>query len=199
MTEAGAIVLGGGLSRRYGRDKLTAPWSDTTLFERVRAALPERRTETLLVLRHEQDPVEGVDRVVRDDPRLPDGPLRGLVAGLRAARSGWNWVLACDLPQVRTAMLELLAESADDGVDAVVFRHGEHAEPLVALYHRRCLPEFEAALANGDPSPRRALARVRVRWIADDLWRAVDPDGDTFLNVNTPDLARRAAGTEEPR
>jgi molybdopterin-guanine dinucleotide biosynthesis protein A len=195
-----AIVLGGGRSTRYGRDKITAPWADSTLLQQVLAAIPPRRHEVLLVVREDQtDTFPGIDRVVRDDPAAPDGPLRGVVAGLRATTSAWNWVLGCDLPGLRPPMLELLMDHAHDDVDAVVFRHGGHPEPLVAAYARGCLDAFERALAAGEVAPRRALRQVRVHWIDEDVWRSVDPDGETFLNVNTPIDPRRASGTEDLR
>jgi len=40
---------------------------------------------------------------------------------------------------------------------------------------------------------------VRAHWIDEDVWRSVDPDGETFLNVNTPIDPRRASGTEDLR
>ncbi len=200
MNTPSAIVLGGGRSTRYGRDKVTAPWADSTLLQQVLAAIPACRHEVLLVVRADQaDPFPGVDRVAHDDPSAPDGPLRGVVAGLRASRSTWNWILGCDLPRLRPTMLELLMDHAHDDVDAVVFRHGGHPEPLVAAYSRGCLGPFERSLAGGEVAPRRALRQVRVQWIDEDVWRSVDPDGDTFLNVNTPIDPRRASGTEDLR
>ena len=57
------------------------------------------------------------------------------------------------------------------------------------------LPALEAGLRAGDPS-LQALARLVNTQVVDEAdWRAVDPDGRAFENVNTPDdVARLGLG-----
>jgi molybdopterin-guanine dinucleotide biosynthesis protein A len=56
----------------------------------------------------------------------------------------------------------------------------------LALYHRRCLP----AIADVLEGPKRNIVefyhRVKVRPLEEKDWRAVDPEGRSFWNVNTP-------------
>ncbi|MEM6732163.1 MAG: molybdenum cofactor guanylyltransferase [Myxococcota bacterium] len=182
-----AIILGGGHSHRYGRDKLSARWAGTTHLEHVVRALPTERDEVLLVIRAAQRAdFPGVDRVIFDAPNLPEGPLRGITSGLRASNSLWNWVLACDHPRLRTSMLRLLASRAQEDSDAVVFRKDGRAEPLVAMYATRCLDVIEEMQREGSKGVWEALARLRTTWIDEGEWRNLDTEGHTFYNVNTP-------------
>ena len=107
MDGIGAVILAGGRSSRFGRDKVAVQLDGSSLLEHVLNALPESCVETMLVLREEQgDSGYPVDRVVFDDPALPDGPLRGIVTGMEAIDREWSWVVACDLPGIVPALLE---------------------------------------------------------------------------------------------
>jgi molybdopterin-guanine dinucleotide biosynthesis protein A len=190
--EVSAVVLAGGRSRRFGQDKATTHWRARALLDHVLEALPRERTETVLVLRDDQKPpATRVDRVVRDDPSLGDGPLRGLISGLSAVRTEWAWVVACDLPAVRTELLRALLQEASLGSHAVVPEWQGRLQPLTALYHRSIVQPLRDAAAAGERSLIGALGRTRLQLLGEDWCRAVDPSGRSFTNVNRPeDLAR---------
>ena len=72
-----------------------------------------------------------------------------------------------------------------------MIRFGGRLEPLHALWSRACLPVLEAALRAGDPSLRELAWAVSPRVIEEAEWRAVDPEGRSLENANTPADARR--------
>ena len=91
-----AVVLAGGLSSRFGADKSRATWRGRSLAEHVLGSLPAERAQTIVVLRDDQAPDAWPGaQVVRDDPALPEGPLRGVIAGLRACATPLAWIVAC--------------------------------------------------------------------------------------------------------
>ena len=66
-----------------------------------------------------------------------------------------------------------------------------HAQPTHAIYGARCLGAIKQAVLSGELGMGTWLGAVRVERVGEAQWRAVDPDGRSFLNVNTPDdLAR---------
>jgi molybdopterin-guanine dinucleotide biosynthesis protein A len=191
------IINAGGESRRMGRSKalLPVPPAGMPLIAHV--------AQRLAVL-----PLAGVI-VVANAPELPvqahlpaatlfvpdaypgTGTLGGIASGLQQV-AGWAIVVACDLPLVSAALFarlaQLAAEQADDGErwDAVVPVVGGYAEPLHALYHRRCLPAIETRLAQGQRRVISFLADVRTRDVSEEDLRTVDPDLHSFVNANTP-------------
>jgi molybdopterin-guanine dinucleotide biosynthesis protein A len=118
------------------------------------------------------------------------GAPGGVHAALAASGTGWIFVVGCDMPFLSAEAIRWLAGQRA-GADAVLVRWRGLVEPLHALYSRACLPALEALLRAGDPSLRDLLAAVRTREIAEDAWRAVDPDGRSFENANTPEDAAR--------
>lgn len=194
-------VLAGGRSRRMGADKASLALGGRPLAAWPVWALRQVVEEVWLV---------GGDRVLADELGVgytPDlwkdaGPLGGVYSALRA--SGANvLVVGCDMPLIRPALLTALLETDARYDVAVPVKEGE-CEPLLALYRITCLPGAEAALARGR---RRVIAMydtLRIRRLAEPDWRAMDPRGLSFFNVNTPDDLERAerlvaeASTELP-
>jgi molybdopterin-guanine dinucleotide biosynthesis protein A len=85
-----------------------------------------------------------------------EGPLRGLLAALEAARTPWLVALACDMPRVSPAVLErLLAHAAAGDLDACLAQVERGTQPLLAVYHTRVAPAVRAALERGE---RRLVA-----------------------------------------
>lgn len=187
--ETTAILLAGGRSVRFGADKGRADLRGRTLLERVAADLPEGRAGTLCVVRADQAAdyaaaLAGAT-LVHDDPDLPDGPLRGVISGLRACATDWAWVIACDQPLVKPALLCGLLEAADDR--PVIPAWGGRLQPLCGLYPAAYAADLADFAAAGERSLIGALVRAGHLEFAEDACRGFDPDGRSFLNVNTPE------------
>lgn len=121
---------------------------------------------------------------------LPDdapgnGPLGGLATGLRRIE-GWALTVAGDMPFLSAAACRYLIERSDSGCDSIVPVLDGRAQPLHALYHSRCLPAVENALASGSRRMDSFWPELRVRLLSADPLRAFDPDLLSFTNVNTP-------------
>ena len=187
MNDTGGVIVAGGLSRRFGCSKAHALWRGQSFLEHVLGALPCEPSAVVLVVRAEQD--EGswpIGRVIHDDPRLAEGPLRGVVLGLEHSERPWNWVLACDLPGVRTQLLRALRTRARSGVHAVVPRWRGRLQPLCALYAREAARALRVDLERGERSIVRAVEALGYDEFDEDACRQLDPCGASFVNVNHP-------------
>jgi molybdopterin-guanine dinucleotide biosynthesis protein A len=130
-----------------------------------------------------------------DVPRVADlipgrGAPGGLHAALREATTPWVFAAGCDMPFLSAPGIALLA-SRRGGALAVVPRWNGHLEPLHALWSRAVLPALERALGEGDLSLQRLAGLVGAMVVEAEAWRAVDPEGRAFENVNTPGDAAR--------
>lgn len=191
------IINAGGESRRMGRPKalLPVPPTATPLIAHVARRLATLPLERVVVVANDPDlPAQAhlpAATIFVPDAYPGTGTLGGIATGLQQV-AGWAIVVACDLPLVSAALFaglaRLAAEQTDgaDRWDAVVPVVGGYAEPLHALYHRRCLPAIEARLAQGQRRVISFLDDVNTRYVSEEEIRAVDPQLHSFVNANTP-------------
>jgi len=167
-----------------GRDKAGLPFGDETLLERVVGRVAPLVDELVVAARSDQD-VPGDFEVVRDPPG-GEGPLAGLVAGLRALQAEQVFVTACDAPLIRGELVDRLFELAE-GVEIAVPRVGKHHMVLTAVYSRSVLPRAEALLAASRLRPFYLLEQSVVRIVSSDELREVDPELDGLRDCDTPE------------
>ncbi|WP_397546997.1 molybdenum cofactor guanylyltransferase [Rhodothermus marinus] len=179
-----ALLLAGGRSRRFGTDKARAVVDGTPMLQRVYETARVLTSHVLLSVRPDGDFY--FDLVPPEVPRLLDpvpdaGPLAGLVAGLRAARTPWLLALACDLPFLNEATLRGLLAACSPDVDAVVPITPEgRRQPLCALYRVETVrPVAEARLVAGGHALQALLDRLS--------FATLSVSDAPLRNVNTPD------------
>jgi len=188
----GAVVLSGGRARRFGSDKTRATVAGITLLERVLAVVGELEREGLVdevVIVGDWAP-EGVR--LEPEPARDQGPLAGLAHGLRSVDADSALVLAADHPWLEPALLRLLVErsSGDDtgaAPAAVVPIGATGPEPLVAWYRSDLADTAEQLVAHGRASLRGFLDVIDTLLLPPEVWQAADPEGRSFLDVDTRD------------
>jgi molybdopterin-guanine dinucleotide biosynthesis protein A len=178
-----------------GTDKVTLEFCGTRMIDLVTQKLAALTDRIVVVTRRRRD-LGSIGCLVIEDEQPFAGPLPALVAGLRATGAERNLVVACDMPFLNTELLQRLTELPGDADDSAVPITAAGPEPLHALYRDCAFEPLLSALAAGERSLRGALERMRVRWVEEAEWRPIDPDGRSFLNVNTPDEFRAAASMQ---
>ena len=120
------------------------------------------------------------------------GPVSGIYHGLIAATKEVCFVTSCDAPFLNLALIShLLAQISD--WDVVVPFWQERFQPLHAVYRRSVAPLLRDQLERSDLRPISLYPKVRTREISEDEVRRFDPEGLSFLNMNTPHDYRAAA------
>lgn len=148
------LVLCGGLSRRFGRDKALVRPDDgdpRTLLERAVAVLEPLVDEVVLI--RSQPVPESIRHRRFADPSPGRGPARALAAAFLALPVREHWLVApCDVPGLRTEHYrELLAAATAAPVRC--YRDAEALQPLVGVYTPRAASAFAPILeAPDDPS-----------------------------------------------
>ena len=162
-----------------GRDKARLPFRGADLVSAVAAAVAGAAGSSTLI----GHPVL---------PSVPDrypgeGPLGGILTALHHAgehhpESDCCLIVACDMPELDTAFLTRLVDTAAQFPGRVILPYGPdgRAQPLCAIYPQGALPAMEAHFAAGIRKVAAALAGV-----------AVEPlrvaELSIFQNVNTPE------------
>ncbi len=177
MHDVHPIVLVGGRSTRFGRDKLREPMGDGWVVDRPIAALREVFGPVVAAV-GECDPAVAAraDRMIRD--RYPGaGPIGGIVSALEEHPA--VFVSAGDMPKLTPAGVRAILNAArEDPAAWAVLARSDRPEPCVGVYRNTALPTLARRLGEGRLSLHDALPPERVRWVA------FDPS--LLANVNTP-------------
>ncbi len=96
-----AIVLAGGRSTRFGRDKLAEPLDGVPLLWRTIEAVRAVADDIVVVVAPGSEPELPADVRVAYDPATGQGPLVGVLAGLEAVRHDTVLVVGGDMPWLR--------------------------------------------------------------------------------------------------
>ena len=180
-----AIVLAGGKSSRMGQAKAMLPFGGEPLIAQVVRRLGLLFPDVVVVAAPGQELPELPVTLVRDDVAY-QGPVGGIVYGLRACCSAAAYVTSCDVPFLSLALVSHLA-SRLPGHDVVVPNWEGRPQPLHAVYRRSVLPLLEGQLERGELRPVFLYDKVRTLRVEEDEIRTVDPDGSSFFNMNTPE------------
>ncbi len=189
------IVLAGGRSSRMGRDKASLLVDGETLLQHSVRALAAVADE-IVVVHAPGTPRRALDAPcpVRevDDPVAGEGPLVGIATGLREARAPLAVVVGVDMPFLEPALLRLLVtrlreERAASGARWVLPIADGRRQPLCSAFARDALDVLDAHIEAGDRAPMAVGADLRVALLSEEDWRAADPDGRSFVDVDTPE------------
>jgi molybdopterin-guanine dinucleotide biosynthesis protein A len=188
MTTA-AIVLAGGRSSRFGRDKLAEPIDGIPMLERAVGAVAGVVDEVLVVVAPDAAAAipAGARRI--DDARAFEGPLAGVHAGLTATDAEVVLVVGGDMPSLVPAVLRRLIDAlADPTVDAAVLEAGGRHRPLPMGLRRGPAVAITATLLASDERRLRALRDgLALAVIRDVVWQVDDPAGATLRDIDRPD------------
>ncbi len=196
--ERAAIVLAGGFSKRFGKDKGLVKLAGKPLAVHVLERVAEVVDEVLVVVSSESQKeaysllVPNENKIFVDNENIRS-PLVGTLTGLANTRAEYSLLLPCDTPFVSGKVIELLFETCV-GVDAAVPRWpNDYIEPLQAVYMTNsALDATRQALEHGEIRPLNMIRLLRrARYLSTLVIQQLDPHLTTFFNVNTPlDLAK---------
>lgn len=166
--EMTALVLAGGRGRRMGADKAGLDIGGRTLLEHVLVQIEPLFDEILVSISDGRPPGTAGRARRRTDIRLVvddvpgQGPVGGILAGLKAARNDACLAVACDIPDIDLDLLRLLARTACWSEIAVPVGPAGLYEPLFAVYRKSVIPRIEGLLASGERSLLPLFDRCRT-------------------------------------
>jgi molybdopterin-guanine dinucleotide biosynthesis protein A len=181
---ATAVVLAGGKSSRMGRPKALLRFDGEPLIVHIVRALNRLFAETVIVLAPEQEIPALPVKLVRDEV-AHQGPVGGIYYGLKAARGEFSFVTSCDVAFLNPALISHLMAQIPE-YDVVVPHWEGRFQPLHAVYRHSILPLLEGQLERGELRPVYLFDKVRTCKIDGHDIRRFDPEGLSFLNMNTP-------------
>ena len=208
------VILAGGTSRRMGQNKALIQLGDDSLIGHVIHHIC-LVVDELLLITNTPNEYAHLGLPMHSDIVPDAGALGGIYTGLMSAAYDTVLCVACDSPFLVPKLLTYLV-SVLDNYDAVIPwtdsinkdigvtnpSHGTDEmilQTLCAVYSKRCLPIIELMLQESELRVHALQERASIKCISPEVWRAFDPDGISFFNINTPaDLAQANAYLKPP-
>ena len=176
------------------RDKAALSYHGKPQLQWAYELLSEFTTAAFVSVRPDQREEElrrSLPQIVDRHPGI--GPLAGIESALLSHPKAAWLVVACDLPFLNAATLELLIANRDAARTATAFRsaHDGLPEPLCAIWEPRSIVAVSERIAGGKECPRKLLINSDARLL--DL-----PNGKALDNINTADEFNAARSALQP-
>ncbi len=190
----GGVVLCGGQSKRMGKPKWSLPFGDELMLSRIIRILSPVLHPIVVVAAEDQqlsDLPGGV--LVSRDKWKAKGPLAGLYSGLMALHSHCDaaFVTACDVPLLKPELVRHLLSLLKAHEIAIPF-DGEYYHPLTAVYRPYLHGRIRELISRDQLRPLHLVEDSDSLRIPMEELRIVDPNLDSFQNLNHPEDYRAA-------
>lgn len=188
----GAIVLAGGRSSRFGRDKLAELVHGRPLLELAIEAVRAMTDDIVVVAASHGAPLAPRDMRVVRDARPFEGPLVALGTGLSSSAADRIIVVAGDMPSLVPAVLQRMVDALDDEhIDAVILETTGRPALLPMALRRTAAASVVARLVVAGVSRLGALPEaLGASSLPAAAWRLDDPEGATLRDIDAEeDLA----------
>lgn len=188
LKDLGAVVLCGGQSSRMKFPKAMLTFGNKRMLTHITDIIREQIEHITVVASPDQTLPElnQAIQVVHDTVAF-QGPLSGILSGFQTEdQPDWLFVMATDAPLLNLNLVSYLFEIAQKSdCDIVMPFDGKYHYPLTAIYKRRpVLQKVEELLNEQRYRPVFLLESLSHRLISVDDLRSVDPNLDSFKNIN---------------
>lgn len=113
------------------------------------------------------------------------GPMTGLLSALITLEAPEIFVTACDMPFIKPELIRYIVDRWEKRWDAVIPIFDGKPQPLLGIYSKKLVPKMEDSIRKGMRGLREFLKKIEVLYISEDEVRAIDPEGRSFVNINT--------------
>jgi molybdopterin-guanine dinucleotide biosynthesis protein A len=129
------------------------------------------------------------------------GPMTGILSALVTLEPPEIFVTACDMPFIKPQLVKYIVNkwTQSKGNSSLITRHPSpkngwnaaipvfdgKSQPLLGIYSKRIIRNMEDAIKKGNRSLREFLKKLDVLYIGEEEVRAIDPEGKSFVNINT--------------
>jgi molybdenum cofactor guanylyltransferase len=186
------VILSGGLATRFdGTEKAFLRVGGVRILDRIYEIYRELFEEIILVTNNPQKFLEW-DLLIVSDLFPIRSSLTGIHAGLFYMTNPFAFISACDTPFLKKEVVETVVGKIEDHIDIVMPETSAGLEPLCAAYSKRCLDPAQHHLEQEKLKVIKAFRKSRIKTVSEKTICKIDPDLQSFFNINTPDDLKRA-------
>jgi len=204
--ERSAIVLAGGFSSRFGQDKGVLKLANKPLVKHVIDAV-NTVVDEIVIVTNSQERITKYAKAGMTDIRFVvdvcdlKSPLIGALTGFGCAHGKYSLLLPFDMPFVSREVISMLFELCRNKAAVIPRWPNGYIEPLHAVYQtKRALKAAKSTVAEGKLTVRAMIKKLRgVQYVSTLVIQQLDPDLNTFFNINTPTDLKKAMVMVKPR
>ena len=174
------IILAGGKSSRMGTEKGLIIYKNKPFVEHIIEAMSPLVDNIIIISNNKA--YESFGFKCYEDLIKNTGPLAGIYTGLRYSKTNNNLIVSCDIPLIKTVVLQKLIDQKNDAPEVTQIQSQGKNMPLIALYKKSCEVIFMEELHQNQKKVQKALKKCNVK--------TVIIDGSleqVTANINTPE------------
>jgi molybdopterin-guanine dinucleotide biosynthesis protein A len=182
------VILSGGKSVRMGENKAFIQIDGFPIIHRIYTLFKELFQEIIIVTNQKELFLKFDSKIYSD--LLPNkGALGGLYTGVFFSHFPYSFCVACDMPFINKFLVQYLIKNIE-GYDVIVPQTKDGLHPLHAIYSKNCLEPMKETIENGKYKILDFYELVKVKIIKEEEFGFLDPLGESFININTPEELR---------
>ena len=174
-----AVILAGGKSSRMKRDKALLDFPEGKLIERIYGQLSPLFDEIIISVSKKNAKLFQNYKIVIDDIE-DQGPLRGILSGLKASSNEAVFFIATDIPDVNLELLQEIIVFSKDFEIIVPKTSEKHYEPLFAIYNKNVIQKIEKLLNSGIRKIIELYPLCNTKFV-------ITENKNKLTNINTPE------------
>ncbi len=113
------------------------------------------------------------------------GPMTGIFSVLSAPDISILFVIACDMPFINAILIKFIINLWEDKYDALIPIFDGLPQPLFGIYSKGIVNKMEEEINSGNKSLIDFLKKINTFYIKEREVRNIDPEGRSFVNLNT--------------
>jgi molybdopterin-guanine dinucleotide biosynthesis protein A len=113
------------------------------------------------------------------------GPMTGIFSVLTVSGISDLFVVACDMPFINAILIKYMVDIWEDEWDALIPIFNKKPQPLHGIYSKKIVKRMEEEIEDGNRSLIEFLRKINVSYINEGEVRNIDPEGRSFVNINT--------------
>jgi len=193
-----ALILAGGENKRLPVIKGFLEVDGKRIIDSTVYIL-EHIFDTVLISTNKPEDYYYIGLPMVGDKIMQRGPMTGILSALNIPEIPEIFVTACDMPFIRSELIQYIVNQWDKKWDAAIPLFNEKPQPLLGIYSKTVADRMEASIKKGKRGLRSFLKDINVLYIDEEDVRRLDPEGRSFVNINTPEDVKRFIGeTDNP-
>lgn len=187
-----AVILAGGENRRMNFPKALLEVGGRKIIERSIVLLKDA-FDRVVISTNSPELFFNLGLPMVGDVIDHRGPMTGIYSSLISTSEEAVFVVACDMPFVNEGLVKYIVKLYREQ-DAVIPLYGGLPQPLLGVYSRAVAPRMESAIFSGRKGLREFLSEIRTHFVEEDDVRLMDPEGKSFININTIQELKKVTG-----
>jgi molybdenum cofactor guanylyltransferase len=178
-----AIILAGGKSERMQKNKAFLPIRGVPLIQKIGQSL-ENYFQEIIVSTQSAEFFDFLPYRVIKDEQPYQGPLMGILCGLKASSNPVNFFIACDIPEINAPFLQKMISFTNHYEVVVPVSGKDKYEPLFAFYHKSLIPRIKNLLKQQTRKIYKLFPLAQVKYVP------LENNGWLYNLNNTEDYQR---------